>query len=154
MKTCNKCGQTKPVSEYSRKSASKDGYQPSCKVCCAAAHLVWSRQNPDKVREYAQRQKAKDPVKFKKKQNRAMLKHRRGITLEDKTAMLTSQGGGCAICGDPLDAESRYSHVDHSHSTGKIRGILCGECNRGLGAFRDNAESLESAISYLENAQC
>jgi hypothetical protein len=154
MKTCRRCEQTKPLTEYSRKAASKDGHQPLCKCCATTEHLEWNRKNPEKVREYAKRQRAKDPAKFKRKQNRAMLKYRHGLTPEDKMTMFEAQEGGCSICGDAMEVESKSCHVDHDHSTGKLRGLLCRECNRGLGAFRDNVESLEAAINYLERAQC
>jgi hypothetical protein len=67
------------------------------------------------------------------------------ITYEEKVA---AQGGVCAIC---KGACSTYKHlsVDHCHTTGKFRGLLCGNCNRGLGLFQDNATVLKNAIDYL-----
>lgn len=62
--------------------------------------------------------------------------------------MMHEQGGVCAICKGSLDKPC----VDHSHETGAIRGILCIPCNTGLGAFKDNTESLANAIEYLEQA--
>ena len=59
--------------------------------------------------------------------------------------MLTQQGNVCAICGSgniPLQ-------VDHSHSSGKVRGMLCAKCNRGLGLFYDNQKFLRKAREYL-----
>ena len=53
-----------------------------------------------------------------------------GVTDEDYARMLDAQGGGCAICGNP--PRSRRLHVDHDHRTGKVRGLLCFRCNRGL----------------------
>jgi hypothetical protein len=71
-----------------------------------------------------------------------------GITLNDYKVMLKEQGGRCKICGEN---EARL-HLDHCHSTGVVRGILCEHCNRGLGCFKDNIDNLIKAMEYLENA--
>src|SRR6267142_1795993 len=57
------------------------------------------------------------------------------------------QENSCAICGVSF---SRTPHVDHCHVTGKIRGLLCSKCNRGLGFFQDSVQTLESAVRYLK----
>lgn len=64
--------------------------------------------------------------------------------------MIVSQDGRCKICGGILLGSN--AHVDHCHVTGKIRGILCGPCNRGLGLFRDSVTALRQAAIYLEAA--
>lgn len=84
-----------------------------------------------------------------------------GITLVDIVRMLEEQGNLCKICNGPVklrDLKSgQRSHnqetlcVDHCHTTNVIRGILCNECNKGLGAFKDNINSLNNAINYLES---
>jgi hypothetical protein len=81
--------------------------------------------------------------------------HRHGCEIEQYQALLEAQGGKCAICGTEEGHRSRYGRVcrlavDHDHSTGKVRGLLCNNCNRGLGRFKDSIESLEAAISYLK----
>lgn len=64
--------------------------------------------------------------------------------------MSESQGGVCKICRRPPAFSTRgVLYVDHCHDTGRIRGLLCGQCNVGMGAFRDNAELLEIAATYL-----
>ena len=79
--------------------------------------------------------------------------HRYGITLSTAQSMLDTQGGGCAICRTPLRLDNRdatvHSAIDHCHTTGKVRGVLCMHCNQGLGKFKDSPELLYSAISYL-----
>jgi hypothetical protein len=79
------------------------------------------------------------------------LKHTYGITLEDETRMIKEQSGRCAICGDPLNSPGIAGPfcIDHDHSTGKIRGLLCDKCNRGIGCFNDDPKNLKSAIEYL-----
>jgi hypothetical protein len=73
------------------------------------------------------------------------LRHRYGIGQAQVTTMLMVQGGVCDICGGP-DPQ----HVDHDHRTGEVRGILCFNCNGGLGQFRDNPVFLAEAITYLK----
>jgi len=78
-----------------------------------------------------------------------------GISQEDFDAMLTAQGGKCAICGT-AEWRGRHNrpHVDHCHATKAFRGILCDFCNRGLGIFEDDPARLRAAANYLESAVC
>jgi len=80
-----------------------------------------------------------------------------GLTEADYLALIDKQGAGCAICGrvagsgkDSTSKNFRYLCVDHDHDTGKVRGLLCSNCNTGLGMFRDNVELLRLATAYLE----
>lgn len=68
------------------------------------------------------------------------------LTEEQYGVMVLQQSNKCLICGDEVDLV-----VDHDHSTGKIRGLLCHTCNIGLGMFKDNIENLERSIEYLKN---
>ena len=71
-----------------------------------------------------------------------------GITWDDYAAMLSAQGGVCAICKNPCKSGRRLA-IDHDHSTGKVRALLCGGCNTGLGGFRENPASLVAAAEYV-----
>ena len=75
-----------------------------------------------------------------------------GIGVEEYNGMLSAQNGGCAICGstDSGDAKKERLHVDHCHSTGIVRGLLCTSCNQGLGKFRDSLELLTKASEYIK----
>ncbi len=73
------------------------------------------------------------------------LKRRYGITADDADKMLVTHGGLCAIC-----RERPAEHIDHDHATGAVRGLLCFNCNGGLGQFRDDTELLDLAIDYLD----
>lgn len=75
---------------------------------------------------------------------------RNRITPEEYKSLLKAQNYRCAICGIEADKLSKALNVDHNHSTHKIRGLLCLHCNLGLGYFKDNTETLETAINYLE----
>jgi hypothetical protein len=72
------------------------------------------------------------------------------FTWQDYDALWTKQGGSCAICSSELLWDAKSTHVDHDHKTGKIRGLLCGLCNQGLGSFRDDLGLLKLAIKYLK----
>lgn len=78
-----------------------------------------------------------------------MLRLTRGITGDDYNAMAKSQGGGCKICGKTADKNNARLSVDHCHKTGKIRGLLCNQCNSGIGFFNDNPALVKSALEYL-----
>lgn len=79
-----------------------------------------------------------------------------GISVEEHDRMFIEQNGACAICGattlpiDPRTGKPYELAIDHCHTTGKARALLCHFCNVGLGAFRDNPELLHNAISYLK----
>jgi len=89
---------------------------------------------------------ASQPVRAR----RYNLKRKYGLTEEGFTELLVSQGGGCAICGttEPGGRAQQF-HVDHHHGTGTVRGILCTNCNSGLGQFKDDPSLLEAAVRYL-----
>ena len=75
-----------------------------------------------------------------------------GITLEDYKAMLVKQEHKCHLCkASPLEGSSRAPKlfVDHNHTTGKVRALLCHRCNTGIGYFREDIELMKRAIEYL-----
>lgn len=86
----------------------------------------WRRNNPNNVKN----------IKLKSRYN---------ITLEDYNNAFVYQKGLCAICG-----MSEKLFVDHSHTTGLVRGLLCFKCNSGLGSFEDDIKRLEKSIDYLK----
>lgn len=77
------------------------------------------------------------------------LKKKYGITPQEYEQRLASQGGVCAICKQPPAGKDHA--VDHCHSTGAVRGILCSKCNTGLGQFQDSPELLLNAVAYLSS---
>lgn len=81
----------------------------------------------------------------------ARLRREYGITLADYESLLAKQNGACAICGveNPAGRWDKW-HVDHCHSTKKVRGILCSSCNHGIGQFKDDPALLRRAAEYLE----
>lgn len=92
-----------------------------------------------------------------RKRNRDAVRARKrraayGLAESDFRSMWDAQGGRCPICGDVLiDDGRRRTHVDHDHQTGRVRGLLCVDCNVGLGRFKDSPEALMRAAAYLES---
>lgn len=73
------------------------------------------------------------------------------LTVAQYESLLLSQGGKCAICGA---IPHKSFHVDHCHNTSKVRGLLCGGCNVGLGCYGDDPERMQKAIDYLKAHKC
>lgn len=86
----------------------------------------------------------------RKEQRARNLKAHYGITNVQYDSILSNQGGICAICGCP--AINKELAIDHNHVTGKVRGILCSNCNTGLGLFGDSIDLIERAVAYLKTA--
>ena len=141
LKTCSKCKVEKPLADFSRRAASRDGLEFRCRPCNQAAKKAYRAAYPDRIRERNRRYQRSGDY-YRRRRLSAY-----GITLEEYNTMLAAQGGGCAICGNPPGARSL--HVDHDHATGEVRGLLCIGCNVALGGFRDDPELLARAIDYL-----
>lgn len=86
---------------------------------------------------------------YKKKDRNTYLMETYGITHTQYLTMYREQNAKCAICNTKPDAWPGLV-VDHCHTTGKVRGLLCNKCNLGLGWFKDNPSSLNRAITYLQ----
>lgn len=128
-----------PQHRLYRKDETKGYFKENCywdvtipSTDSAAYQREWRKQNPEKARNHN-------------------LRKMFNISTEEFNILLKKQVGVCAICKqeERLDRYS-YLSVDHCHETGKIRGLLCSSCNRGLGLFQDKISSLENAISYLK----
>lgn len=107
----------------------------------------WRASNPDKCRAAYKRWAAKNPARIAYLSFKSLLKNKYGISIAIYEAMVLRQHGQCAIC-QTVPRRRRLS-IDHDHSTGKIRGLLCHECNTGLGFFRDSPWILEKAKQYV-----
>ena len=142
-KRCPRCGATKPMAEFDRRPNGRPkGY---CRECEAAYQE--SRAELPEGREQHRRARAK----WNDANHEYFLMYRYGITKERYDELLAEQGGGCAICGtSEPGGRDKVWQVDHCHNSNKVRGLLCGLCNRGLGQFRDDVDRLRSAVRYLE----
>lgn len=143
LKTCNKCRVEKPISDYYMIGPKGKKYPNYiCKPCTIA---------------YARGRYGIPEVRHRTKD--VHWKRRYGITRERYETMLREQGGVCAICKNPETGISprtgtiRLLTVDHCHSTGAIRGLLCNSCNRAIGLLKDCPDILKNALSYLEESR-
>lgn len=93
-----------------------------------------------------------NPEQAKRNRRRSQLKKKYGMTEADYDRMFMRQRGLCAMCSLP-PAEGKVLAIDHDHDTGKIRGLLCGSCNTGLGLLKDSLEILYNGIDYLARHQ-
>lgn len=80
------------------------------------------------------------------------LKYNYNLTQDDYVVMLEAQGGVCKICGKTSQIGRRLA-VDHCHTTGLVRGLLCENCNVGIGKLKEDISILESAIKYLKESR-
>lgn len=134
---CSGCKAARPLSEFGRNKSRPGGYSYRCKPCARVSVNAHYRKHSSKSAR-----------------RRSILKKRFGITPEQYNQMVIEQTGRCAIC-KTMDPGHGYAHfpIDHDHATGKVRGLLCGLCNRGLGFFRDDIEALYAAIEYLRKSR-
>jgi hypothetical protein len=157
-RTCRVCEQTLPITRFEQHGYGKKGRRWQCKDCRKkiklavyranqevydARAIAWRQANPEAVREHDRRRYAKSP--HRRLARRALMY---GLTVAEIEAIRERQGGVCAICrqGSPNE---RDLCIDHDHSTGEVRGLLCVLCNSGLGQFRDDPVILRAAIEYL-----
>jgi hypothetical protein len=101
-------------------------------------------RDPEKVNAYARATRERFGKEWVRSAN---LKTAYGITLQEWTALFEQQGKCCAIC---KCGDSKRWCTDHNHSTNKVRGILCTNCNAGIGFLRENATAMFNAIEYLK----
>ena len=119
-------------------------------LCKACYRWQLRRENPAhaaKTREESRAHRVAHPRRMKESLRAWNLRKSFGLSLADYEAMLSSQGGKCAICGRPPGARSLA--VDHHHRSGTIRGLLCFRCNYGLTWFSDNDGYLSAASRYV-----
>jgi hypothetical protein len=127
-KECSHCKKMLPVACFTKRGPDLILYRSRCKECEGYLRRVSHRGNRSLLKLY-------------------------GITADDYQTMLAAQGGLCAICGKPDSGKRRNSkvplNVDHCHTTGKVRGLLCTRCNLGIGNFDDDIGRFETAIAYI-----
>lgn len=133
-KVCTKCGRRKNVTKFSLHNTNGYIYRHKiCKQCRKEWMVNWRKSHPEANRK-------------------AALKRDFNITIEDYNNLLVKQKGRCAICGktDPGYKNRKNFCIDHDHKTGKIRGLLCNQCNHALGLIYDNITVALKMAAYLK----
>lgn len=148
-KACTVCLEMKPLKKFGPYPRNgRFQLRPQCNECRGKAVKERRAANPEWAKE--QDRKASAAPSRARIKRRSRLKHSYSISIEGYKAIFDGQNGKCAICGIDHSEVFRSLNVDHCHATGKIRGLLCGNCNNGLGRFKDSAKFLQSALAYLQ----
>lgn len=177
-KTCSVCKTTKDMSNFSRRSRSKDGLMAACKACCAdrskndtnrsERHKRYVEDNRERLNEQRRTRYAKDPSKKQaqnaewrknnpdkvREANRRSQLRKYGLTSVDYARMVEEQGGKCLICDQeppPRNGKPEPLAVDHCHEIGIVRGLLCWRCNGAIGIIGES--NIERAVSYLSRSR-
>jgi len=159
-KRCLGCGEVFPIETYRLRPDGHGGYKrrSRCPECEKKEQNVRHARNPEHYKALKQRTRQKEK---ERRQNDPAFDHqykvkqwkrfwvKQGYDADMLLAYMEEQGWRCEICNTPLDFSSKA--IDHDHSTGKFRGMLCSHCNMGLGLFKDNITFLQQAIAYLQN---
>jgi hypothetical protein len=124
-----------------------DGYRSYCRSCRVEEQKRWRLANPEiatlRNRDYYRR----NP----KSQRPRHLRRRYDIEIAEYKALAEAQGNACAICRTVAE-DTWNMQVDHCHVTGKVRGLLCHKCNKGIGLLGDDPTRVAAALRYLESA--
>ena len=140
MKICNKCKTTKYEDEFHRNKSKPDGLQTQCKSCTKNAY----DKHPDKFKKRMKTNKQTDKSKYLKRIYEIGKKY--DLSEEEYRILMDTHKGCCGICGKSLEKPC----VDHNHSTGFIRGLLCQPCNSAIGLLGDTLEDVLKAVTYLQ----
>lgn len=159
-KQCSKCQEVKATSEFSKNKRRKDGIDGVCKACTRARYKAWEQTKLQDLTTYRQqyylkrreqilttRIKSYSELSADDKRRRQLKKY--NLTLKQFQALLEQQANLCDICREPMTTP----HVDHDHETGRVRGLLCGDCNTAIGYLRDDPGRAINAAAYLQKHQ-
>jgi hypothetical protein len=161
-KVCHVCGVAKPITYFYRAAGMRDGHRNDCKSCNLAAkkqrydadpqsHIdrvkQWQRDNAER-RNAWNREYRKLP-ETKRKHRDAYYQRTYGKSADEVDAIVDLQGGRCLICKQELPERLGSRHLDHDHASGTIRGVLCIDCNHGIGKLRESPDLLLRAVVYL-----
>lgn len=140
--TCNTCDLDLPLDRFYNRRKPYIGKQPKCRDC--------HNKRSNELKPH--RALLKEQQRIAGRKNK--LRKAYGISVESYEMLLHSQNGVCAICKQPETSigkggRPRHIAVDHDHEDSSIRGLLCTNCNNGLGRFKDSVELLQAAIDYL-----
>ena len=165
MKRCTRCKRTLPLAEFRLIRQTERGCS-WCKRCECDAATQWARANPERRKAYLRqwwKANAQNQRIYRRRNAQAIARRARAwglrvkfqLSEEHYVALLKKQGGCCAICRGPeTEQKTRYKKlcIDHDHSTGQVRGLLCQSCNKLLGVLERIPDWFERACAYLSLA--
>jgi len=149
-KQCPQCGITKSATSFYANKNVKDGLHTTCKECCAINSKIRRELPLNKERARLAMERWRKNPKNKRANLSSAYKSKYGMTLECYEKMLKEQDSKCYICGIENQYNGKPLYVDHCHTKGQVRKLLCQHCNSGLGMFKDNPELLIKAADYLK----
>lgn len=147
--TCSKCKKIKESPCFSPKKDKKNGLSSACKSCRRKDYSIAKALNPEKFSKERKDWRLRNLDKDKN----AKLKWSYGISIDTYNTLFKLQEGCCKVCRKHQSEFKRALSVDHCHTTGKVRGLLCSGCNTALGHVKDNPDILKSLIQYLEDSK-
>jgi hypothetical protein len=152
-KFCSGCNQTLPIESFYK--SKKYGWVSRCKSCSNKSrnkyHRVQIEKDPVGYRAKRAEQSRKNRMlnpRTNEQRRKEWLKSLYGMTPEDYSNLFNSQNGVCAICSQPCKTKKGLA-VDHNHTTGKIRGLLCANCNGAIGMLQEDPDIIEKAKQYI-----
>jgi hypothetical protein len=151
MKFCKKCSTNKSFESFYKSSRNKDGYRFVCKTCENEYNRKYDKTYYPKNQENILKKKRSWYSKNKVTVKNRMLKKSYNIELHEYENLSNKQNNCCAICEVHQSNLTKSLAVDHDHKTGKIRGLLCGNCNTALGLLKENVELYQKSIIYIES---
>lgn len=122
-----------------------------CELCKPVKAKSYRKNTREQRREYQQNYRQTPDGRAAHRRGNW---RKRGIAAAEAEAAFAAHDGACGICGAGEPGGGRAWHLDHDHATGRVRGVLCRECNLGLGHFRDSPEIARRAALYLEFHKC
>jgi nitrate/TMAO reductase-like tetraheme cytochrome c subunit len=154
MRQCNECGTLLEFTDTNfrpyRNKKGKTVIHKVCRECEREYTRVWySKCDKKKLVRDRREYQTNYRIAHRTEIQDSYLKRRFGISRKEVNRMARKQNGECAICKKAFNEIKQSRQVDHDHVTGKVRGILCHKCNRGLGLFNDNPGTLLAAASYV-----
>lgn len=128
LKRCTKCGEDKPIDSFPKERRSPDGVASQCKTCKSDYNREWRERKGGNLYDRT--------IRY-------------GISPEEYEELLDEQLNSCACCGSSDPKRKAGFVIDHDHDTGFIRGLLCHNCNIGIGLLGDSLSGLQTAVNYL-----
>lgn len=150
-KVCLSCGIDKLFSKYYKDKRTFDGLRSNCRCCQRVKSKEYYYRYPDYIKDRTKRYSSLPQQKdyMRKYSRKYRLRKKYNLSLKDWDRMYIKQNGRCYICAIHQDELGRLLVVDHHHPTGRVRKLLCPQCNAGLGIFKESPELLRSAADYI-----